>query len=148
MLGRFNKAPAGLGQPRWPESRIGGSMAAMKRVFLAAALLSALPSLAAAADLRPYYVDHCWNGRIIAPQFAELTTTPRGELLWNGVRADWTTFRAWLDDILKKRDPDWGLYVKVDEKMPHRKEIVAVLTKGGLTLRHCPALEPKPPPIP
>ena len=89
--------------------------------------------MAAAANLRSYYTDHCTTD---VPNVYELAATPRGELLWNGTRTEWTTVRAWLDDLLKKY-PAGALYVRVAEKMPHRGEIIAVLTKGGLSLHHC-----------
>lgn len=109
----------------------------MRQALLAAVLVLALPGSAPAADLGSYYTDRCWNDRTAVPEFTELTATSRGGLLWNGLRVDWTTFRAWLDDMLKKRAAH--LYVQVADKMPHRGEIITILAKGGLVLHHCPA---------
>jgi len=120
--------------------RIGGME--LLKVLLAGALLFAFPAVAA-AEGQWVYTRRCWNNdrNTLQPQLVELDATTSGVLRWNGQRANWNTFRYWLDDIAKPRDPsdpDWGVYVHVGGKMPHRPEIIAILTKGGLALRHCP----------
>ena len=115
-------------------------MAAMKRVFLAATLLSALPGIAAAESMRSYYTDRCWTGDLKAiPPLVELNATAGGTPLWNAKPTDWKTFHAWLNGIRKSWmvDMGMGIIITVDEKMPHRMEIVSALEKQGYVLRRC-----------
>ena len=144
MLGRFNKAPAAEGQPWWPECRTGASMAAMKRVFFAAALLFALPGMAVAekdqlkAQVYDLYAQKCVLE--LTASLAVLDIANAGVLRWNGTPIDSSTFESYLKQNTAPSPKEQPIYFHVVKK-GMKQDVVELLTRYGFTLHRCKELD-------
>lgn len=104
------------------------------------ALLFTVPSsgIATAATMKPFYTKQCWTN-YTPPLQAFLSANKDGVITWNGDPHDWDTIQNYLADIPNAmNDYETGNFaMMVDEKTPHRQEIIDALAKSGLTFHQC-----------
>jgi hypothetical protein len=105
-------------------------------MFFTAALLFALPSIAAGQPLpRQIYARHCQKFEIM-PEVDELDAWGDGTIDWNGTSTNWDHVRAQLNGLFKSLGPKGNKYVMVIGKPP--QNILAQLAKEGFVPHPCP----------
>lgn len=93
---------------------------------------------ATAAEIYPFYTKQCWT-HYTPPLQAVLSANKDGAITSNGDPKDWDTIQNYLADIpnAMKEYEIGNFAMTVDEKTPHRQEIIDTLAKSGLTLHQC-----------